>query len=491
MLFNSLHYLIFFPSVVVAYFILPHKYRWILLLSASLYFYMVWRPEYIILIIISVLFTYLGANKIAKITDSITKKRLLVILLVFHTFLLGFFKYFNFFNKEFVTLSEKFGWSHSLSNHKLLLPLGISFYTFQAMAYLIDVYRKKVKPEKNYFRLLLYIIFFPQLVAGPIERASHLLHQFYEKHLFDYERVTNGIKLIGWGLFKKLVIADRAAIFVNVVYSEPTEYMGISFVVATVLFAFQIYCDFSGYSDIAIGSAQVLGFNLMENFRRPYFAKSIGEFWNRWHISLSTWFRDYIYIPLGGNRVALPRWSYNILITFLLSGLWHGAAWTFIIWGAIHGLMIVIEKTTKKWRRKIAIILGVSKFPTFHSYIQIVSTFFIVTISWIFFRAESTKEAWYIFSHFFTGIVNYFVAIPSSGFFTPEVLLGQSPQRFIITFGAIAFLIFVQLMQRKGSIIKFLSAKPIYMRWPIYVIILWSIIFLGQFGENQFIYFVF
>ena len=320
MLFNSLHFLIFFPIVIVIYFCIPHKYRWILLLFASYYFYMSWKAEYVILILISTIIDYFVAIKISREDNEKMRKIYLLLSIITNIGLLISFKYLNFISSSVSEFLQLFSIQFSPIILDVLLPVGISFYTFQTLSYTIDVYRRRIKPERHFGIFAVYVSFFPQLVAGPIERGKNLLPQFLEKHYFDYIRVTNGLKLMLWGFFKKIVIADRLAVVVNAVYNNPTEFTGAPLILATVFFAFQIYCDFSGYSDIAIGTAQVMGYNLMDNFKRPYFAGSISEFWQRWHISLSTWFRDYLYIPLGGSRVSIPRWYFNLIIIFIVSG---------------------------------------------------------------------------------------------------------------------------------------------------------------------------
>ena len=281
--------------------------------------------------------------------------------------------------------------------------MGLSFHTFQAMSYTIEVYRGRQKAERHFGIYALYVMFYPQLVAGPIERPQNLIHQFYEEHRFDYDRVVSGLQLIAWGLFKKVVVADRLAKVVNVVYAGPSQYGGPPLVIATVFFAFQIFCDFSGYSDIAIGSARVMGFTLMNNFNRPYHSQSIAEFWRRWHISLSTWFRDYVYIPLGGNRLSVPRWYANILVVFLVSGLWHGARWTYVIWGALHGIFLIVGAVTEKFRARITAAIGLGRHPFFHNPLRVLFTFALVNLGWIFFRASSVRDAWQILTRLFTG----------------------------------------------------------------------------------------
>ena len=349
MLFNSFTFLIFFPVVVAVYFALPHRFRWAWLLAASCYFYMAFIPIYILILFFTIAIDYV-AGIVIENAEGRKRKLFLAASIVANVGVLAVFKYFNFLSANANAIAEVFHWPYELPILGIILPIGLSFHTFQAMSYTIEVYRGRQRAERHLGIYSLYVMFFPQLVAGPIERPQNLLHQFYERHDFDYDRVTNGLRKMAIGLFMKVVIADRLARYVNVVYPNPTNFQGLTLVVATVFFAFQIYCDFAGYSMVAIGSAEVMGFRLMKNFDRPYLSKSISEFWSRWHISLSSWFRDYVYIPLGGNRVARSRWYYNLFITFLLSGLWHGANMTFVIWGALHGIFVVISRHTQKLR---------------------------------------------------------------------------------------------------------------------------------------------
>lgn len=481
MLFNSLQYLIFFPIVVGGYFLIPYRFRWILLLMASYYFYMAWKPAYIILIIISTLIDYFAGIMMGSTDDQKKRKKYLALSLVSNLSLLFLFKYFNFFNDSAKTVLEYFNIPFYLPQFKLLLPMGISFYTFQTMSYSIDVYKGVIKPEKHLGIFALYVTFFPQLVAGPIERSENLLPQFREKHDFDYDLATNGLKLMAWGLFKKVVVADRIAILVNTVYNNVHDYTGIPLILATVLFAFQIYCDFSGYSDIAIGSAQVMGYRLMVNFRRPYFSKSISEFWRRWHISLSTWFKDYIYIPLGGNRVSKWRWQLNLVIVFLVSGLWHGASWTFVVWGAIHGFYQIFSIWTSNIRKRIVKLIGLDKVPLLYKALQIVITFILVCFGWIFFRANNISDAIYIVRNMFTNIGNS----------VPIDQLGLDSFQLKVAFISIGVMELVHLIQEKKSIREIISTKPIWIRWSLYYILILWIILLGTFGSQEFIYFQF
>ncbi len=481
MLFNSLHFLLFFPVVTAAYFILPHKFRWFLLLMASCYFYMVFKPIYILILGFTIVVDYFAGILIENAAGR-RRKMFLVMSLVANIGVLAIFKYYNFLNHnltEFLGIAEV---ENPIPFLKILLPIGLSFHTFQAMSYTIEVFRGKQKAERHFGIYSLYVMFYPQLVAGPIERPQNLLHQFREKHSFDYERVTDGLKQMAWGMFKKVVIADRLALVVNQVYNSPHDYTGLPLITATVFFAIQIYCDFSGYSDIALGSAKVMGFKLMTNFERPYFARSIAEFWKRWHISLSTWFRDYLYISLGGNRVSIPRWYFNLFIVFVISGLWHGADWCFVIWGALHGAYLIIALVRDK-------IFPRLKLP---GLVDMIITFILADIAWIFFRtgsipdissAQRLDNAWYILSHLFSGINLSQITFAVEGFdhweWTASALL-------------IVFLIsFEWLQEKKGSVIQLLKPKPFIVRYLAYEAVLISILLLGKFTSNQFIYFQF
>lgn len=484
MLFNSLEYLIFLPLVVGLYFSISYKYRWVLLLAASYYFYMAWKPVYIILIIFSTLIDYFAGIMMGRTEDKKKRKKYLILSLITNLSLLFLFKYFNFFNDSAKTVLEYLNIPFYLPQFKLLLPMGISFYTFQTLSYSIDVYKGTIKPEKHLGIFALYVTFFPQLVAGPIERSENLLPQFREKHDFDYDLATNGLKLIAWGMFKKVVIADRVAQMVNLVYNDVQSYTGFPLVFATVLFAFQIFCDFSGYSDIAIGSANIMGYRLMKNFNRPYLARNISEFWKRWHISLSTWFKDYIYIPLGGNRVVKWRWYYNLFITFLISGLWHGANWTFVAWGALHGFYHIFAIMTSKFRKSFIKTIKLDKIPGLYPFIQTLITFILVCFGWIFFRANSLSDAIYVIKHLFDGSFKNIY----------EQALILEPDTFQLNVALISIVLMevVHLVQEKvGSIREFVSRRPIWIRWSLYYILIIGIIIFGSFGSQEFIYFQF
>jgi alginate O-acetyltransferase complex protein AlgI len=471
MLFNSLQFLIFFPVVTALYFILPHGFRWFLLLAASCFFYMAYIPYYIFILAFTIVIDYIAGISIDGARGK-KRKIFLIISLLSNLGILVFFKYFNFLNESLIgfghLLHQPFGFRHLA----ILLPIGLSFHTFQAMSYTIEVYRGNQKAERHFGIFSLYVMFYPQLVAGPIERPQNLLHQFREKHVFDYQRVSDGMKLMLWGLFKKMVIADRLAGYVDQVYNNPSQYYGLPVIIATIFFAFQIYCDFSGYSDIALGAAQVMGFRLMDNFNRPYAAASISEFWKRWHISLSTWFRDYFYVSLGGNRVAVPRWYFNLFCTFLISGLWHGANWTFIIWGALNGAYIVLELVLKPIFAKLPALL---KSRT----IGMVFTFALIDFAWIFFRASSVQNGLMIIRNMFS--------------------LSHDGWRWNITdtydFGiciaAIVFMEGIHYLQRHTRMRHFFSDTPIAVRWVTYTFLIWAIWIFGVFGSREFIYFVF
>ncbi|NLF80287.1 MAG: MBOAT family protein, partial [Clostridia bacterium] len=393
MLFNSLNFLIFFPTVTLLYFLLPYKLRWLLLLIASCVFYMAFIPKYILILAFTITMDYVLGLLLEKNRGN---KKYLLLSLISNIGVLFVFKYFNFFNSSIADIAAFFNWNYSYAALSLILPIGLSFHTFQSLSYVIEVYRGNQQAERNFGIFALYVMFYPQLVAGPIERPQNLLHQFYERHRFELPRVSEGLRMMLWGLFKKVVIADRLAILVNPIYNDPDGHGGFAFLVATVFFAFQIYCDFSGYSDIARGAAKVMGFRLMLNFDRPYFSRSIAEFWKRWHISLSSWFRDYVYIPLGGNRVKRSRWHMNLLITFLLSGLWHGANWTFVIWGGLNGAYLVLSLLSQNLRHKLVHAFALDRLPRLHRLLQVAITFGLICLAWVFFRANSFADALYM-----------------------------------------------------------------------------------------------
>ena len=488
MLFNSVIFFIFFPVVTILYFVLPHRFRWALLLAASCFFYMFFKAVYILILFFTIVIDYYAGIWIEESNSHKRRKFFLILSLIANIGVLVVFKYFNFLNDNISGLANLFGFQNNIPYLSILLPIGLSFHTFQAMSYTIEVYRGNQKAERHFGIYSLYVMFYPQLVAGPIERPQNILHQFYQKHSFDYERVTSGLKLMAWGLFKKMVIADRLSVMVDYVYNDPSNHTGLPLVLATLFFSFQIYCDFSGYSDIAIGSAQVMGFRLMDNFNRPYFSKSIGEFWRRWHISLSTWFRDYLYIPLGGSRVAKWKKQRNLFIVFLVSGLWHGASWNFIIWGALHGTFSLIENYTQSFQDKFYSAIGVKNRKVLYDTLRILVVFVLVTFAWIFFRATTLTDAAYIIKHSFLALIN-----PASykAIFTDAIFLGQDKWYFAITIFAVLFMEFIHMIQRHKSIRHMLASKPLLIRWGVYFSFILSIIFFGKFDSGNFIYFQF
>lgn len=489
MVFNSIEYLFFLPIVLVLFFIVPQKIKCIVLLIASYYFYMSWNPKYIILLLFFTIFNYYIALRIDKNNEKTKRKRLLIISVVTNLSMLFIFKYLNFFVENVNILLNALNIQNKRHIINIILPMGISFYTFQTLSYVIDVYNKKINAEKNIGIFALYVSFFPQLVAGPIERSSSLLPQFYKKHKFDYDNVTNGLKIMAWGFFKKIVIADRIAVMVNVVYNNPQKYTGLPLILATFAFGIQIYCDFSGYSDIAIGTAKIMGFNLMQNFNRPYFSKSISEFWRRWHISLSSWLRDYVYIPLGGSRVSKNRTYLNLFITFLISGIWHGANWTFISWGALHGIYLVLGKVLKPAKDKLVKIIKLDRLPAIHKFISIILTNLLVMFAWIFFRANSMNDAIYIIKNLF---VNLKFALIPSYFISTIFNLGLNNVDTVIIVFSVLILIIVSIIERKESWISQLQRKSIFFRFSVYyVLIMYLIFFMYYSGNSKFIYFQF
>ncbi len=480
MLFNSLTFIIFLAVVLLLYYTLPQKLKWIMLLIASCIFYMGWRAELIILIVISTLSNWLLARLIYDKPEK--KKVFLIISLIINFGLLFVFKYMMFINHSFMWLYNYLGWTYPIKDFDIVLPMGISFYTFQAASYTIDVFYGKYKPEKNYFKLALFIMFFPQLVAGPIERADRLLGQLFMKHKLELANISQGSKLMLMGYFKKIVIADRASVLVDAIYNSPQEYKGLPLVVATLFFTVQIYCDFSGYTDIARGVAKLMGIDLMINFDRPYFSKNIKEFWRRWHISLSSWLRDYIYIPLGGSRCSLIKKYRNIIITFLASGLWHGANWTFVLWGGLHGLYQVIGDLKNK-------IITIKRDFFVLNIFRVIICFVLVAFAWIFFRANTISDAVYIIKNIFAGWENVsdlqylYVTFNNMGLKLFEI---------VILSIAILFLIFTEVISFKYDIHKLLNKGPFIFRFVYYYILACFILMMGVFaGGGQFIYFQF
>jgi D-alanyl-lipoteichoic acid acyltransferase DltB (MBOAT superfamily) len=480
MSFVSPEFLVFFVVAVAAYFATPFKYRWVFLLAASYFFYIYWNTRLIFLILASTIIDYGVARFIAATPPEQRRRRTLWLLLslVSNLGILFTFKYYNFFVFSANDTLMALGFDSALEELNVLLPVGISFYTFQSLSYTIDVYRGDHDAEKHFGIFALYIAFFPQLVAGPIERASNMLAQFREQHDFDYERVVIGLRIALWGFFKKVVIADRLAPYVNSVYNDVDEHSGVVLIIATIFFAIQIYCDFSGYSDIAIGTAKVMGFNLMENFRQPYLATSVREFWGRWHISLSTWFRDYLYIPLGGNRLGFSRMLINLMIVFVVSGLWHGANWTFVVWGALHGLYIVYERIWVRWEGR----------PRSPVIVRWAGTTLLVLIAWVFFRANNMGDAVYVLReslNFSEGFAQVYAPF-ASGTLDAEL-------SFILAWAAIGALAIFDFVDNRVSLLPRLNRIPAPLRWATYYVLIVVIYLSLVFGSvvEDFIYFQF
>jgi alginate O-acetyltransferase complex protein AlgI len=494
MLFNSLDFLIFFPAVVLAHFLLPDRFRWVLLLVASYFFYMYWKPEYAILIFGSTVIDFYLSKKMYELPERRARLPYLLVSLGVNLGLLFFFKYFNFFNGEAAGLAAAMGVDYAVPALNVLLPVGISFYTFQTLSYSIDVYYGHLKPEPHFGKFALFVSFFPQLVAGPIERASRFLPQLQRETRWDYPRVVSGLKQMTWGFFKKVVIADRLSLYVDTVYSSPGDYQGLPLILATYFFAFQIYADFSGYSDIAIGAARVLGYDLMENFRRPYFARSISEFWKRWHISLSTWFRDYLYIPLGGNRVGRLRWYLNLFTVFVVSGAWHGANWTFMVWGALHGGYLVAAILTEGLRERIGKTVTVAGRPVFGRWWEVFVVFHLSLLAWIFFRAASVSDAFLVMERSWIDLGTQLSAVMSLDARYLDALLvggvGVSRFDFVASLLLVVFLYAAELVIEQGWHETKLGKRPVArMIW--YDLLVMACLLLGVFGQTQFIYFQF
>ena len=479
MLFNSLEFALFFPIVVALYFAVPGRWRTLLLLVSSCGFYMAFVPAYILILLVTILIDYVAGIYLEQ-TQGRVRLYILWASIVATCLVLFIFKYFNFFVGSFTGLAHFFGWRIADHTLNILLPIGLSFHTFQSLSYVVEVYRGHQKTERDFVTYATYVMFFPQLVAGPIERPQNLLHQFHETHPFDYARITSGLKRMAWGFFKKLVVADRLALYVNDVYTAPQNFNGLQLTIATVFFAYQIYCDFSGYSDIAIGTARILGFKLMENFYRPYHAASVSEFWRRWHISLSTWFRDYVYYPLGGNRVAKPRWMANILVTFGISGLWHGANWTYVIWGLLNGVYLICGALTEGARNRFFGILGLSENGSPRLAIRIGTTFVLTCAAWIVFRARNVDDAWYIMTHF------------TKNWDFHEIKTQQFQlKHFAPALAGLLILESIQLIQIKKPIGSWLAGLSIVPRWAVYLSFIFTTILLGVYQKAQFIYFQF
>lgn len=454
-----------------------------MLLFASYFFYACWKLEYVVLLMGTTLIDYLIGLKIEQATGKKQRKRLLLISIIVNLGVLAGFKYLNFFGTSINNAFQFFGYDAGFTVWNILLPVGISFYVFQSLSYTIDVYRGNSPAEKHLGKFALYVSFFPQLVAGPIERSTSLIPQIHKPLGFSEERLIGGLKLMLWGFFKKLIIADRLGMFVSYVYENPEQHKGITVILATVLFAFQLYCDFSGYTDIARGSARILGYDLMINFNRPLIARSLRDFWNRWHISLTTWFRDYVLYSLPyvrGNRVVYALFNLNLVITFLLMGLWHGASWTFVLFGLFHGLFLVLETITEKSRNRFYEITGINNHIKFKNAVSIVFTFSLVTLSLYFFRAQSISDSFLLLKNSFD-------------FSTLRESVVYMLKNNELTFGIlmIIFLLIAEHLHARNDLVQKIRSRPISVRWALYSGFIFFILIFGVLHQQKFIYFQF
>ncbi len=477
MLFNSLEFLIFFPVVTGVFFLLKHVHRWKWLLATSCFFYMFFKPEYILILLFTIIIDYYAARGIEKTENGRAKKTLLIISLCSNILVLGLFKYYNFINDNISAVLSIIHIENPIPALTILLPIGLSFHTFQAMSYIIEVYRGNQIAERHFGYYALYVMFYPQLVAGPIERPQNILFQFHEEKYFDYNNLRHGLKLMIYGFFKKVVIADNVAQIVNEVYANHTA-ESLTCFVAMLLFSVQIYCDFSGYSDIAIGSARCMGYDLMRNFSLPYHAQSITDFWRRWHISLSTWFRDYLYIPLGGKKSSIYRSSVNLLVVFIISGLWHGANWNYILWGSLHAGLLILEK--------VYLLKVYKRIPL---YFLIPFNYLVISCCWLLFRVEDFDKL----SHIITSILHLPAEIKIASFSQAFYTLGGI--KFLPILTLICFFMLVDKYFNKilytdsaneysGSKVKF------YEKYQFQFLVAITLVF-GFFGQIQFIYFQF
>jgi len=480
MLFNSPEYLVFFPVVVFVYFTMPAKWRWLLLLTASCFFYACWKAEYLLLLAFVTLVDYYAAIKMGQAITRKKKKGFLILSIVANIGMLAGFKYLGFFTISANWLFGAFNTGFELSMLQIALPVGISFYVFQSLSYTIDVYRGLITPEKHLGKFALFVSFFPQLISGPVSRATSLMPQINHPKPFDQQLLLSGLKLMLWGFFKKVVIADRLAMFVNYVYNDPSAHKGLTVILATVLFSFQLYCDFSGYTDIARGSARVLGYNLRINFNRPFIASSLRDFWNRWHMSLTTWFRDYLLYSLPyvkGNQVKYGMIYRNVIITFLLMGLWHGAAWTFLIFGLFSGAMLVLESNTDKLRAWFYKLTHINRSATLQHSLGIFFTLSTLMISLSFFRANSINDCLMMMSN----------AFDFSNF--NETLMNIMKNMELVT-GIILVigLLTAEHLHAKYDLVKLIASKPLVIRWSVYTGFIFFILLFGVLQNQKFLY---
>lgn len=488
MVFNSFEYLFFFPIVAILYYLTPFRWRWLMLLLASYYFYMSWKAPYVLIIIMQTVVAYGAALMIGKLSDRRSRIAWMTFGLTINIGMLFVYKYLKFFT---TTFNNILAYLHlpatPLPVYDLLLPIGISFFTFQTVAYIVDVYRGSLPPEKHFGLFSLFVALFPHLIAGPITRGAHILPQLKTEVLLNHKRIAGGLRLILLGMFKKIVVADRLAHLVDTVYNNPSNYEGIVLIVATVFFAFQIYCDFSGYVDIAIGSAQILGVDFPDNFNSPYQAASFTDFWRRWHITLMSWLRDYVYFPLGGSHHGLSRTCMNTFVTFLISGLWHGASWTFVIWGGLNGFYMIVERITKPIRQRIVHALKLDSTPGLsHLYtlLCVAVTFSSICFAWIFFRANTLDDASYIVTHLFVGWNGF----KESSLYTAGTNFDRA-NFYLGIFSVLTLEIFHFML--KGNTRFMLADKPTWLRWSVSYLLILTLLLFGDYGNKPFIYFAF
>ncbi len=490
MIFNSLHFLIFFPVVITLYFSLPYKWRWLLLLFVSYYFYMCWKAEYAFLIVLSTTIDYLCGLQMSKFTDKKKRKPWMILSIVMNLSILFLFKYFNFFNDSTRAVFDSMNVFYNVPDFKLLLPVGLSFYTFQAISYTVDVYNGTAKAEKHYGYFATFVAYWPQLVAGPIQRKEHFLPQLKQNFDFDYQRVKEGLIRILYGFFKKVVIADRLAIFVREVYGNPDDNGGFAVILATWLFAIQVYCDFSGYCDIALGCAKIMGHNLRDNFKTPYFSKSIREFWERWHITLTVWVRDYLYIPMGGSKVSFPRMLFNNWTTLTIMGFWHGANWTFIMFGFVHGFFIVMSRIWDRYFPKLNLPSLLPKAQWLTNIILMFWIFNLTCIPDIFFCSKDIGDSWLIIKSIFTHPDTTYNLIHNSASAgaTPSVVEFWTSMVFI---SILLYTDYKLYTNKDVTIEKSVTAKPLFKRWGFYLVITLLVAWFAVTSNSAFIYFQF
>lgn len=488
MLFNSFEFLLFFPIVAALQRILPRSLVWVMLLGASYIFYMAWAPSYGLLLFASTALDWYVGTRLPHATTQGRRRAWLSVSLAGNLGMLFAFKYYNLVNGTLAQIAAALGVHWPLPETGWLLPVGISFYTFQTMSYAIDVYRGTLPPEPNLWRFALYVSYFPQLVAGPIERATRLLPQLNRPVLASGEQIVSGLRLVGWGLFKKVVVADRLGVLVDSVYREPSTFNGFALAIAMLFFCYQVYGDFSGYSDVAIGVARVLGVDLMLNFDQPHGSRSMSEWWTRWHISLSTWFRDYVYFPLGGNRVSFARWAVNTTIVFMISGLWHGASWKFAVWGLLHAVLVVGDRATLPIRDAVARACGLDAFPAVRTAIQVVSTFVLWSFTLVLFRAATLGDAVDVITNLGTGW-SRFGELGAFGLFLSRVHLDLP-----MFFWCLLLLPTVEIVdwsRRQPGVVAWWSTRSAPVRWTADYAVMFSVLALGYWADTPFVYFQF